>query len=362
MKPNKKVILTSIDWEINFSQTVVKINSVVAAYRELDIHTPDLLVLDWKLCDGTAFDILSYLRKANRCRPVIILSHSKPAFSSLNDRISFVDKSINANKFESLVEHKLVDKNYSLYTIHEYVDLVKKAGLTIEISVCKENEDDCDKLVFSDGLIIDSKYGDTEGGKALSKIFAAKNIDIRFRTPENFPPQKKTGLFADIDDSINFPNCLFQESEIEDSMMKQNSASPRTTVGHGTDGVPFIVEKASNVGTAIDTNEPTASSTFVSEAIPNDWERTTIALEPILIYKDPNEQLAETSKALSSEDPIDLSGADIGELLDLAMEKMLSRQYDLAYFVLKAAIKIDPGHTTALANLIRLEALLKEKN
>jgi len=43
------------------------------------------------------------------------------------------------------------------------------------------------------------------------------------------------------------------------------------------------------------------------------------------------------------------------------MEEMISRRYDHAYFVLQAVLKIDSTHTTALANLTRLEELLKDK-
>lgn len=392
-RSSEKTILTSCDLGTNFGQKIVKISSVVGAYREVLASPPDLIILECELRDGDAFDILTYLRNAKQCVPAILLAGRPPKQSSLADRISFVHHEIKRFELENLVDQKLSSPNTALYSVEEYLNLATKSQLSIEISVCRGDQEECNRIVLKNGVVIDSQIGALKGKDALKQILALQKVDIRFRKPEHEEEKKDEEwhkmFFSVGDEPLSFPTPLNGPSEAENSMMKQNAASPRTTVGHGTGGVPFLVEREILTMSERFSRQETVDvppihalieATEVSDASISQLNSPVIKQKPIIIEDEPIVE-RPTPKISAPEPPpeiqvvqkrtvkpeiveevlVNVKGLDIRELLEMAMEEMISRRYDHAYFVLQAVLKIDSTHTTALANLTRLEELLKDK-
>ena len=348
-----KKILSSINLTpFAFNYEWVQVASIAAAFREILAFSPDIVILNEDLSDGNAFDILTYLRNTEQSMPAIVLSKRHPLLSSFDDRISFLHESISGPSLQKLIEQKFTLPKLGQYTLSEYVDFAKKSLQSTEISVCRGDGEECNKIIIENGIVVETRFGRDRGTLAFKNLLKLDHVDIRFSNDSAATAVRETIPFT-------------EKTSAGVTRMKQNAVDLRSTIGHGSQGVPFqfvnddavpdnetLVEEESEKRKFSRT--ATVEVEFNSQLLKTTSEASTMELSIFENEPEPEPKIEVPQKPL-----VDLSGMDVPALLDRATEEMISRHYDIAKYVLESVLEVAPDNQMALANLKRLKHLIR---
>jgi len=324
-----RTLLSELEGELRALDFTIKGARNIEIGRKLVSHAhPALIIIATSLEDGSAFDMLTSMHEKNQSCPIILVSKNHALKMSL-DKFAVVSQT---TPIQTVVDtaKQLIKNNPAPnpFSLDEFMQLIKLTRYSTEISICLSNDKQKEfgNITILDGKVCSSFRGDYEGVEALKRLLSARDLilcfkEIEHKKEDNVDPEWTNKFFqvTDSDPAYDTPT-----RPISKSVTGIDEGSPRSTIGHGTGGVPFMMFSNTKNETRADT-----------QAIPK--------------------SKASNYKQTRTEN------MGIGELLDNAMEAILERDYELAEYILTTVLTLDPNHRTAKANLQRIQQISQGK-
>lgn len=175
--------------------TAVGVDSVAAAQAFLDASTPDLIILDVQLPDGTALDVLMALAARRAAvHLVIVTGHvdELPGALPRSRRMPVLRKPASMRELQQLVEHfRQAGAPPAPFAPLEYVQLACMSQQSVVIACVAADGRPLGAIALAKGALESARDGSGSGVAALHRLSALGPCEVRVLPP--LPPAAPAG-------------------------------------------------------------------------------------------------------------------------------------------------------------------------
>ena len=203
--------------------------SVAEAKLVIAHHTPQLVLLDLELPDGTGLDVMNFLTQRELQVGLVIISAHLGTFRSKlrpNDRLHLLTKPLNKNDLQRVVKDvQLGTSHPSPFSLTDYIQLACMGQHTAVIE-CLSN-DACGEVVIDKGVVWSAQDELGQGADAFHRLLLAEGALLRVGAER--VPKGPRSLFESWE-ALIFESMRLKDEAVRDQRRtKRGSNSPTTT-------------------------------------------------------------------------------------------------------------------------------------
>lgn len=203
--------------------------SVAEAKLVIAHHTPQLVLLDLELPDGTGLDVMNFLTQRELQVGLVIISAHLGTFRSKlrpNDRLHLLNKPLNKNDLQRVVKDvQLGTSHPSPFSLTDYIQLACMGQHTAVIE-CLSN-DACGEVVIDKGVVWSAQDELGQGAEAFHRLLLAEGALLRVGAER--VPKGPRSLFESWE-ALIFESMRLKDEAVRDQRRtKRGSNSPTTT-------------------------------------------------------------------------------------------------------------------------------------
>ena len=203
--------------------------SVAEAKLVIAHHTPQLVLLDLELPDGTGLDVMNFLTQRELQVGLVIISAHLGTFRSKlrpNDRLHLLTKPLNKNDLQRVVKDvQLGTSRPSPFSLTDYIQLACMGQHTAVIE-CLSN-DACGEVVIDKGVVWSAQDELGQGADAFHRLLLAEGALLRVGAER--VPKGPRSLFESWE-ALIFESMRLKDEAVRDQRRtKRGSNSPTTT-------------------------------------------------------------------------------------------------------------------------------------
>ncbi len=305
--------------------------SVAEAKLLIAHHTPQLVLLDLELPDGTGLDVMNFLTQRELQVGLVIISAHLGTFRSKlrpSDRLHLLTKPLNKNDLQRVVKDvQLGTSRPSPFSLTDYIQLACMGQHTAVIE-CLSN-DACGEVVIDKGIVWSAQDELGQGAEAFHRLLLSEGALLRVGAER--VPKGPRSLFE------SWEALIFESMRLKDEAVRDQRRTKR----------------GSNSPTTIPTPAPTPAAPTL--AVPPSADHTPVTTPAATSTESP---LTEpTAQAATTPDP----DADFDSCVESGVRAVLARDFAGAIAKFERAHALRPKESMVIHRLERLRLLQAQR-